>query len=255
MVVFVAPFGIFLIWKNKMFPVYARIILSIISGIIFLFFLITLRGAYILSNMDTKSIPATENQSIVGEWEYNVQKSGIIGKTSNFKFEKDGKFKWLVLNKDLGGNVLIEGTYVLTSGTISFISGTNAPLKLSYSIQGDSMILDGLYFKKGSNLSYTPSATNIAPVPAPVPVPVPVPAPISIDLSAGKYVTGVDVPPGKYDITAISGTGLFFGRPGIVNEMMGTDSDHYIPSYKNAIFKNGNEIEITSNLVVNLTSK
>ncbi|MGV8907030.1 MAG: Ltp family lipoprotein [Acetobacterium sp.] len=42
MVVFVAPFGIFLMWKNKMFPVYARIILSIIFGGVFIFFLITL---------------------------------------------------------------------------------------------------------------------------------------------------------------------------------------------------------------------
>jgi len=36
MVVFVAPFGIFLMWRNNMFPKYARIMLSVIFGFIFL---------------------------------------------------------------------------------------------------------------------------------------------------------------------------------------------------------------------------
>jgi hypothetical protein len=255
MVVFVAPFGIFLIWKNKMFPTYARILLSIIFGIIFFLFLVFLRGVWILTSADGKSSPAATNRAIVGEWEYDSQKIGTIDITSNFKFEKNGNFKWLVFNSDLGGNTLIEGTYSLTSDAISLTSGTDTPFKLSCSIQGDSMMLDGLYYKKGNNLNYTPTVTNSAPAQVVAPTLSTSVDPVSMDLSAGVYVVGQDVPAGKYDITAISGSGNFFGKPGIVNEVMGVEGNYSIPEYKNATFKNGNEIEIKGNLVVNLTSK
>ena len=247
MVVFVAPFGIFLIWKNKMFPTYARVILSIIFGIIFLFFLIFLRGVCITLN---------ENP-LVGEWEYDTLKNKTVENTSNFKFEKNGEFKWLVLNKNLDGNVLIEETYTLTPSVVSLMSPDTATLELNYFIQGDTLVLDGIYYKKGKNLNYTPGVTNVVATPAEEePVEVVAPEPVSVDLSAGMYIVGEDVPPGKYDITAISGSGNFFGKPGIVTEMMGTDdSEYYIPSYNNAIFKNGNTIEIKGTLVVNLTSK
>ncbi|MBK5244069.1 MAG: hypothetical protein JJE18_03400 [Eubacteriaceae bacterium] len=87
------------------------------------------------------------------------------------------------------------------------------------------------------------------------PAPALAPKPVSIDLSAGVYVVGQDVPPGKYDINVILGHGNFYGNPGIINEMMGTNQDYYIQTYKNATFKKENTIEISGTLVVNLTSK
>lgn len=89
------------------------------------------------------------------------------------------------------------------------------------------------------------------------PTPAPTPEPVSINLSAGKYIAGQDIPIGKYDVTWVSGTGNFFADnpTGIgINEAFG-ENDNFIKIYKNATFKSGNEIEVRGNLIVNLTSK
>jgi len=82
------------------------------------------------------------------------------------------------------------------------------------------------------------------------------PAPVSIDLGAGVYIAGEDIPVGKYDITLVSGDSNFFAdtASGHINEIFGTRSN-YIQTYKNATFKKGNEIEVTGDLIINLTSK
>lgn len=73
--------------------------------------------------------------------------------------------------------------------------------------------------------------------------------------SAGKYIVGTDIDIGKYDIIASSGDGLLFISGGSyesnINEMMGvTDPGFYIPQYSNATLSIGQEIEITSSLVL-----
>ncbi|MBK5244072.1 MAG: hypothetical protein JJE18_03415 [Eubacteriaceae bacterium] len=267
MVVFVAPFGIFLIWKNKMFPVYARIILSIIFGVVFLFFLITLRGAGILLNSNTKSVDTNKfvNQKLTGSWELGgdyLNNSSFDYFTITFgdagKYVSKAKVK---VNQQI---VATNGTYLADKdGTLYISKDTGGEIKYYYTLQDGYLIIqfmekNGTVKLKKSGATTTPTPTPTpapVPVPVPTPAPAPAPAPVSIDLSAGVYVIGQDVPPGKYDINVISGSGNFFGRPSVVSEMMGTDQDYYIQTYKNATFKNGNTIEIKGNLVVNLTSK
>lgn len=197
------------------------------------------------------SKPVPKDEAIIGEWKYDAEKNNTVDTTSNFMFYENGNFKWLVSNPEVGGNILLEG-YFIPADTLSLIVGTDQPVEFEYSISADSLKFDGLYYKKSKDLDFTPSAQINTPTTT---TQAAAPTPVSIDLSAGKYTVGTDVPPGKYDITAISGTGNFFGRPSIVSEMMGVDNNHYIPSYKNATFQNGDEIEIAGDLVVNLTSK
>jgi hypothetical protein len=260
MVVFVAPFGIFLIWKNKMFPTVARAILSIIFGIIFLFFLVFLRGVWITSNASDEPDKFV-NQKLTGSWEL----SGDYLNNSSFDyftitFGDTGKY---ISNAKVTANqqlVSINGTYTTDKdGNLYISKNTGDEIKYYYSLQDGYLVLQFMKengtvkLKKSSAPVSQASATPTAP--AATPAPAATVEPVSIDLSAGKYIVGTDVPPGKYDITAISGSGNFFGNPGIVNEIMGVEGNYSIPEYKNATFKNGNEIEIKGNLVVNLTSK
>lgn len=78
-----------------------------------------------------------------------------------------------------------------------------------------------------------------------------------IVLSAGVYVVGSDVPAGKYDIQWISGSGNFFGDgDNFVNEIFGTHTSYgHIKEYKNASFRTGDKIELTSGLKVQLIKK
>lgn len=50
-------------------------------------------------------------------------------------------------------------------------------------------------------------------------------------LIAGFYTAGIDIPPGKCNITAISGCGNLYSSDGELNESFGTEED-YVPSYK-----------------------
>jgi len=111
MVVFVAPFGIFLIWKNKMFPIYARAILSVIFGIIFLFFLVFVRGAFILLTNN----PASGNQKY-GSSVTTVEKqsTGVIA------VDQKGFYTY----EDYNGDVCVM-LYC------SYVNNTNSPVKLT----------------------------------------------------------------------------------------------------------------------------
>ena len=76
-------------------------------------------------------------------------------------------------------------------------------------------------------------------------------------LTAGNYVVGTDIKVGKYDAIAQAGSGnLFVHGTTRVNEMLGvTDSRYYITNYNNITLKEGDTIEITSNLKVLFQAK
>lgn len=76
-------------------------------------------------------------------------------------------------------------------------------------------------------------------------------------LTAGNYVVGTDIKAGKYDAIAQAGSGnLFVHGTTRVSEMLGvTDSRYYIPNYNNITLKQGDTIEITSNLKVLFQAK
>lgn len=215
---------------------------------------VLLAVAVIFSFTGCGSKPVSKDKAIIGEWQYDAEKNNTTDTTSNFMFYENGNFKWLVANPTVGGNILLEGYYI-PADTLSLIVGTDEPVEFEYSINGDSLKFDGLYYKKSKTLDFTPSAISDNATSTSNTTTTPAPAPVSIDLSAGNYIVGTDVPAGKYDITAISGRGNFFGNPGIVNEIMGVDDENYIQTYKNAIFTPGNTIEVKGTLVVNLTSK
>ncbi len=76
-------------------------------------------------------------------------------------------------------------------------------------------------------------------------------------LGAGQYVVGEDITSGKYDCTAISGSGNFQGKVASLsysslNQILGASgtsfADH--PSYSNLRLANGDVITINSNLVI-----
>lgn len=81
-------------------------------------------------------------------------------------------------------------------------------------------------------------------------------------LGAGQYVVGVDIPAGKYDCKAVSGSGNFTGdvksqKYGILNEILGAPGTYFEdrPTYSNLILADGDLIEINSNLRVEFTAK
>ena len=82
----------------------------------------------------------------------------------------------------------------------------------------------------------------------------------SYELTAGNYEVPADVLAGKYDIVAVSGSGNFIvkNKDGHydTSEMIGVDNDEfYIREYKNAKILEGNTIEISSTLKVQLIPK
>ena len=191
------------------------------------------------------------DQRLTGNWMLSGD-----GYTGNDEFEymtvaisETGKYDAEAKVAGTGEVVPVVGTYsVDKDGNLYIVKSGGEEILYYYTLQDGFLVLQ--YAENGT--AKLKKVENAPQVVAEQPVQQ---TAVSIDLSAGKYVVGTDVPPGKYDITAVSGTGNFFGRPSVVSEMMGVDSDYYIPSYKNATFKNGNEIEISGDLVVNLTSK
>ena len=76
-------------------------------------------------------------------------------------------------------------------------------------------------------------------------------------LGAGCYEIGTDIPAGRYDIEAVSGSGNIWsygsnGRLGL-NEIMGTKSG-YLSSYKGLKLEVGGELNISGDLVVKTTA-
>ena len=77
-------------------------------------------------------------------------------------------------------------------------------------------------------------------------------------LHAGKYTGGIDIPAGKFNITAISGTGnvmtsLNAFTAGGINAVMGiSDDDMYSQTYNGAKIPKGETLYIKGNLVVKI---
>lgn len=82
-----------------------------------------------------------------------------------------------------------------------------------------------------------------------------------ITLAAGKYTVGTDIKAGKYDAIAQAGSGNFFVKgSNVVNEILSVDASKnanygYIDKYSNINLKNGDTVEIRSNLKVLLQAK
>lgn len=73
---------------------------------------------------------------------------------------------------------------------------------------------------------------------------------VDMELSSGHYTAGIDFPAGKYNVTAISGTGnvstsnMFSGGMNAMMGESGTD-EMYEQEFKNAEFKNGTTLSIS----------
>lgn len=81
-----------------------------------------------------------------------------------------------------------------------------------------------------------------------------------VELSAGHYVVGVDIPAGIYDITAIKGTGNVSSSnmfDGGINQVMGTQDDGVsTKEFKNLkLDKKDTSITVNGTVVVKLSSK
>lgn len=83
--------------------------------------------------------------------------------------------------------------------------------------------------------------------------------PFEIDLGAGNYIVGKDIPVGKYNLEAIKGggnvsSGNIFSDG--INEIMGEEEDDlYIRTYNNLRLKEGQTLEISNDLVLHLDCK
>lgn len=82
--------------------------------------------------------------------------------------------------------------------------------------------------------------------------------PFEIDLTAGNYTIGTDIPAGIYNLTAESGSGNVRGSNTInggINETMANPADEYsIDFFSNAKFDSGNTLSIGGTLSLHLQS-
>lgn len=101
------------------------------------------------------------------------------------------------------------------------------------------------------------SVDETTPTPEPTEVVAePLTEPYQVKLSAGNYTSGVDFPSGKYDLTALSGSGNVYTEDASLNEVMGTEDDGFtIPEYNNAKLEAGTVITITGGLVLNISTE
>jgi hypothetical protein len=83
--------------------------------------------------------------------------------------------------------------------------------------------------------------------------------PFQDELSSGHYTSGIDFPPGKYNLTAVKGSGnvstsnMFTGG---LNEIMGNPADDYsIEEFKNANLEDGVVLSISGNLKLNISTE
>jgi hypothetical protein len=69
-----------------------------------------------------------------------------------------------------------------------------------------------------------------------------------ITFSSGNYISGTDFDPGIYNIVLVKGSGNVSSSnmfDGGLNEIFGNDNEMYINEFKNAIFNNGDSLEIS----------
>lgn len=81
-----------------------------------------------------------------------------------------------------------------------------------------------------------------------------------VELSAGHYVVGTDIPAGVYDVTAIKGTGNVSSSnmfDGGINQVMGTQNDNVsVKEFKNLkLDKKDTSITVNGTAVIKLSSK
>ena len=253
------PVGIALLWIGRDFKRNAQIILTV-SACCYMFFIFPLFiGAVIAPFIAEEKVVAIDkttsdtflDQRLTGSWMLSTD--GYSGNDTfdyfTINFESGGKYEMeakVAVNQQI---IPMAGVYAVDkNGNLFLTKESGEQITYYYNLVDGAMILQ--YMEDGKV-----KLKKVENTPPPAATEQPATTAVSIDLSAGVYTIGVDIPPGKYDITAISGRGNFFGNPGIVNEIMGTEGDYTIPSYKNAAFKNGNTIEVKGTLVVNLTSK
>lgn len=83
--------------------------------------------------------------------------------------------------------------------------------------------------------------------------------PFEVELTAGHYVAGTDIPAGVYTITAVSGYGNVHSSnmfSGGLNEIMSDEEEEYIVNeFKNAKLEKDVRLSVSSDLVIHITSE
>lgn len=98
----------------------------------------------------------------------------------------------------------------------------------------------------------TPSSSSQPPVSS---KPEAITQPFEIELGAGNYAAGIDIPVGVYNLVAVSGSGNVFSTEGLNEIMSGTPDDFYIQTYNNANLPFKAVLRVSGDLVVKLTSE
>lgn len=80
-----------------------------------------------------------------------------------------------------------------------------------------------------------------------------------VDLSAGNYVAGVDIPAGTYNLTATSGSGNVSSSnmySGGLNEIMGSPADEYTQeTFNNLSLPEGETLSLAGTVVLHIVSE
>lgn len=107
--------------------------------------------------------------------------------------------------------------------------------------------------------STPPFSINSSPAPTPKATPEPTPIPtieFTAVLTNGNYTVGIDIPAGKYDITALSGSGsvrssdLF--APNGISTTMGVGSEAYCEEYKNVELTEGIFLSVSGGVEISI---
>lgn len=107
--------------------------------------------------------------------------------------------------------------------------------------------------------STPPFSINSSPAPTPKATPEPTPIPtieFTAVLTNGNYTVGIDIPAGKYDITALSGSGSvrssdLFASNGI-STTMGVGSEAYCEEYKNVELTEGIFLSVSGGVEISI---
>lgn len=111
--------------------------------------------------------------------------------------------------------------------------------------------------------STPPFTMNSEPTPTPTPTPEPTPESTPIPtieftavLTNGNYTVGIDIPAGKYDITALSGLGSVMSSDlfasGGINARMGVGSEYYSEEYQNVELTEGIFLRVSGGVVISI---
>lgn len=80
--------------------------------------------------------------------------------------------------------------------------------------------------------------------------------PVTFELSSGNYTAGIDYPSGKYNITALSGSGNVISDnmfDGGINAMMGTEDDElFEKEYKNIKLTEGTVLSVSGGVKIRI---